>query len=77
MLKGHMGSSGDHFGTSLVTSTSPPRAARWLTVTTSKRLFRLHTFITLHNLLLFQSSTQHQWKAFHEICQNPPLPQRP
>eukprot|EP00966_Prymnesium_polylepis_P097063 2248337-Prymnesium_polylepis.1 len=28
MLKDHMGSSGDHFGSSSVTSTSPPLAAR-------------------------------------------------
>ena len=53
MLKDHMGSNVDDFGSSSVTSTSPPRAARRPTVTTSQRFSRLHTFITLHHLLLF------------------------
>ena len=55
---------------------SPPRTARRPTVTTSQRMTDLHTFISHHHLLLLQSSAHH-WKAHHEICPNPPSPQRP
>eukprot|EP00966_Prymnesium_polylepis_P119960 2772044-Prymnesium_polylepis.1 len=47
-----MGSSGDHFGTSLVTLTSRPRAARRLTVTTSQRFSDTSH---LHNSSLFDT----------------------
>ena len=53
MLKDHMGSSGDHFGTSSVTLTSPLCTARRLTMMTLWCDLRLRAFITLHHLLLF------------------------
>ena len=46
MLKEHVGSSFDHLGPSLVTSISPPRAARRLTVTPAGRFFELRSVIS-------------------------------
>ena len=43
MLKEGVGSTCNHFGSSWVTSTLPPRVARRLTVTTSQRFSGLHT----------------------------------
>eukprot|EP00966_Prymnesium_polylepis_P207756 4812508-Prymnesium_polylepis.1 len=78
MLKDHMGSSGDHFGTSSVTSTSPPRAARWLMVTTHgtfsdftpSKLFTICSFFKL-----FSKFNPPVEIALHQICPMAPLPQ--
>ena len=56
-------------------SITAARSARRPTMTASQRMTDLHTFISHHHLLLFQSSTHH-WKAHHEIDTMAPLPQR-
>jgi hypothetical protein len=58
LLKDHMGSSGDPFGywdQFGDFATSPPRAARRLTVTTLQRFCRLFAEILINTLSIFTS----------------------